>query len=48
MLYNGHPEQHAEALSHLVNLFPEINATPKARQAQATLKQRYPNLKVAQ
>jgi tetratricopeptide (TPR) repeat protein len=41
VLYNSEPEEHAEALAHLAPLWQAIGQEANAREARATLEQRY-------
>ncbi|HLA83773.1 MAG TPA: tetratricopeptide repeat protein [Thermoguttaceae bacterium] len=43
ILYFADPQQHAEALANLVELWHEVHKTDRAIQAQETLQARYPN-----
>jgi tetratricopeptide (TPR) repeat protein len=43
VLYNQSPEQHAEALYHLKDLWNQVNKPDRAKEAADTLKTRYPN-----
>lgn len=42
LLYSRSPEQHAEALAHLAELFAADNLTQRAQQARSRLKDKYP------
>jgi len=46
-LFFQNPEYHAEALHHLAELWPEVGQAPRGQNAQARLKQSYPNSKWA-
>jgi tetratricopeptide (TPR) repeat protein len=48
VLFAGAAEQHAEALAHLATLWKDVDKSDRAQQAQAQLKQRYPNSSWAQ
>jgi tetratricopeptide (TPR) repeat protein len=43
VLYNQSPEQHAEALAHLKDLWNEVNKPERAKEAAETLKTKYPS-----
>jgi tetratricopeptide (TPR) repeat protein len=43
VLYNQSPEQHAEALYHLKDLWAQLNKPDRAKQAADELKSRYPS-----
>jgi tetratricopeptide (TPR) repeat protein len=43
VLYNQSPEQHAEALYHLKDLWAQMNKPERAKEAAETLKTRYPS-----
>jgi tetratricopeptide (TPR) repeat protein len=43
VLYNQSPEQHAEALYHLKDLWTQLNKPDRAKEAAETLKTRYPS-----
>lgn len=47
VVYSNVPEQHAEALAHLIPLWKEVGQDERAREAQEALQQRYPNSKWA-
>jgi hypothetical protein len=47
-LYFGAPEQHAEALANLKELWPKVDKQDRANQAAEQLKDRYPNSRWAQ
>ena len=42
VLYNTLPEEHAEALFHLANLWDKVGNAEEARRARANLTERYP------
>jgi tetratricopeptide (TPR) repeat protein len=43
VLYNQSPEQHAEALFHLKDLWAQLKKPERAKEAAETLKTRYPS-----